>query len=365
MTTTIINKPMTLAEAAEANLKTGVLLLCKEALVTAIQDRRLERGHLRVLAAIANFMSSRTAKAWPGRAAVAAVTGMNVKTVSNTLLELRNFRYLLAEREAVEEANNRCLTVYTFGNIDHETIRREITAFVETVRKARSPEQLRGEPEKVPAHGELQSPRPRGQSPPTGNSAASEVPAHGVGKSPPTGDSNSEKELEESIWSEASSDDANTTELPKGKSDYSADFETFWKAYPDTRNNSKQEAFKQWKTLTKTDRATAMGSMAAFARYCRETKDYRCLHAERYLKYRRWEAHAAPVTPPRWWQSADNVRFMTVERWRAGIEKYGRDFWDQDQLGPIPGTPGCVVPMKFMEQLRIAELFDHRGMRRK
>lgn len=188
--------PATLAEAVKANLETGVLLLCKEALITAIQDRRLERGHLRVLAAVASFMNSLTAKAWPGRAAVAVVTGMSVKAVSNTMLELRNWGYLIADREAVEEANHRRLTVYTFGNIDHETIRREITAFVQTVRDARSAESLRGEPE-VPAHGDVESPRPRGTSPPTGTSVPSKVPAHGERKSPPTGDSNSKKELEE------------------------------------------------------------------------------------------------------------------------------------------------------------------------
>jgi hypothetical protein len=180
---------LSVSEAAAKNLETGVLLLCKEALVTAIQDRRLERGHLRVLAAVAHFMSSRTAKAWPGRAAIASVTGMSLKAVSNTLLELRNFGYLLADKEAVEEANHRRLTVYTFGNIDHETIRREITKFVESVRTG-----------KVPAHGEVESPRPRGTSPPTGNSEVPahgelprKVPASGVEKSPPTGDSNSIK----------------------------------------------------------------------------------------------------------------------------------------------------------------------------
>ena len=55
-------------EAAEQNVATGVLLLCKEALITAIQDSRLHRGHLRLLAAVVSFMNSKTAKAWPGRA---------------------------------------------------------------------------------------------------------------------------------------------------------------------------------------------------------------------------------------------------------------------------------------------------------
>lgn len=177
-----------LSAAAEANLRTSALLLVKEALITAIQDRRLERGHLRVLAAIGMCMNSRSAKAWPSRATIAAVTGLSVKTVSNNLLELRNMGYLISGRENVEDAGNRRLTVYTFGNIDHDTIRNEITKYVMGLREGRV-----DKPE---------SPRPRGtsphtgnfSSPPTGNFDQQKVPAHGVGKSPPAGDSNSKKE---------------------------------------------------------------------------------------------------------------------------------------------------------------------------
>lgn len=178
-----------LSAAAEANLRTSALLLVKEALITAIQDRRLERGHLRVLAAIGMFMNSRTAKAWPSRAAIASMTGLSVKTVSNNLLELRNLGYLISDRENVEDAGNRRLTVYTFGNIDHDTIRNEITKYVMGLREGRNEKS--------------ESPRPRGTSPSTGNigsppagkSGQLEFPACGAQKSPPAGRSNSKKEL--------------------------------------------------------------------------------------------------------------------------------------------------------------------------
>ena len=282
MTEIIDKKPVTLAEAAEANLTTGVLLLCKEALVTAIADRRLHRGHLCVLASMTVFMNTTTAKAWPGRDAIAAWTGMPVKTVSNLLLELRNFGYLIAERQAVQEANNRNLMVYTFGNIDHDTIRKIITDMVYAMRQGRAPE--------VPSQRDYKS-RPSGtDSPVPAGLEGSEVPPQRVEKSRPSGDSNSIKELNERIWSEPSSDDADT---PKIKISYAADFEAFWKAYPDTRNNSKAEAFKQWKALPKPDRETAMASMAAFAKYCREAKDYRCIHAERYLNCLLYTSDAA------------------------------------------------------------------------
>src|SRR5262249_40109656 len=113
----------TLNDAAAANRATGILLATKEQLVTAIQDRRLHRDHLRLLAAIATFMNTATAKAFPGRAAIAALLGTSVKTVSNDMGELQKFGYVIAEREAVPEANNRNLMVYTWGRIDHDTIR--------------------------------------------------------------------------------------------------------------------------------------------------------------------------------------------------------------------------------------------------
>ena len=142
-------------DAAQANLVTGVLLLCKEALVTAIQDHRLNRGHLRLLAAIAGFINATSAKAWPSRAKLADVLGMSVGNVSNILSELKGFGYLIAGREAIPEANNRRLTVYTFGNVDHDTIRREIEAFVRKVRDERKPVDLtpQGEPRVHPIGG--------------------------------------------------------------------------------------------------------------------------------------------------------------------------------------------------------------------
>jgi hypothetical protein len=187
------SQALSLDEAAKANLDTGVLLLCKESLITAIQDRRLHRGHLRVLAAIAMHMNSRTGKAWPGRQAIGETLGMPVKTVSNLLLELREFGYLIAARQMVEEANNRNLMVYTFGNIDHDTIRREITKFIEGVRSGEIPV-------KFPPQREQKSPVPAGQSRPGGNSEVpsqrdSPVPA-GTQKSRPSGTVPSQRDFQ-------------------------------------------------------------------------------------------------------------------------------------------------------------------------
>lgn len=136
MTTDI--KSSKLQDTADQNVETGVWLLCKEFLVTAIQDKRLERGHLRVLASIVTLINHRTAKAWPDRTTIASMAGMSVSAVSNALSELRKWEYLIVDREYVEAAGGRKLMVYTFGNIDHETIRSEITKFVERLQRDRS-----------------------------------------------------------------------------------------------------------------------------------------------------------------------------------------------------------------------------------
>lgn len=187
-----------LSDAARQNVETGVLLLCKEALVTAIQDRRLERAHLRVLACVVQFVNRTTAKAWPDRQTIAKMTGLTAKTVSNRLKELRDFGYLIADREPVEEANNRSLTVYTFGNIDHDTIRAEIAKFVDAVKQVRdgkdaSPAALMMDHGAVPAGRDSpgpqghKSPGPQGQSRPAGTVDEGEVPAGRARKSRPAG----------------------------------------------------------------------------------------------------------------------------------------------------------------------------------
>src|SRR5262249_49917160 len=102
-----------LNETAAANIQTGVLLFVKEALCTAMFDRRLDRGHRLVLGAIAMHINGTTAKAWPGRDILAQITGLSPKTVSNSIAELAFMGYLIRDRENVPEANNRKLTVYT------------------------------------------------------------------------------------------------------------------------------------------------------------------------------------------------------------------------------------------------------------
>lgn len=170
------NQPVSLAEVTKANIETAVWLLCKEALVTAIQDRRLERSHLRVLAVIAEHMNKFTAEASPSRQMIAAAIGLEVSTVSNVLSELRFLGYLVSEKRKDDDAGRK-LTFYAFGRIDHETIRREVGKYVKSFRESggsnSSPQEVNSAKKEAPktsppavnitAHGEQKS------SPPTVN----------------------------------------------------------------------------------------------------------------------------------------------------------------------------------------------------
>lgn len=174
------NSQGALERAVAENKKTAAHLFCRELLVTAIHDSRLERSHLRIIAAFAQLMVDTDLRAWPERGTLAAMTALSPKTVSNLIYELRQFGYLIAERQPVPEADDRCLMVYTFGNIDHEEIRRQIGRVTRRLMAEREAikNQLSSPPtgnSDVPAHGEL--PRPRG----------TDFPASGELTSPPAG----------------------------------------------------------------------------------------------------------------------------------------------------------------------------------
>jgi hypothetical protein len=81
------------------------------------------------------------------------MSGLSIRTVSNAMVELGAWGYLLKDRQSVEEAGGRRLTVYTFGSVDHETIRRSVTAFMPRVAT---------EPHRPKSPGQVSVPRPRG-----------------------------------------------------------------------------------------------------------------------------------------------------------------------------------------------------------
>lgn len=181
-------------------------------------------------------------------------------------------------------------------------------------------------------------------------------------------DNKETKVQEESVRSEASSDLLGERETVKERKAYSEDFEFFWRQYPDTRNNSKSRANEEWTRLSAADRKSAASSLPAYARYCRENKDYRCLHAERFLKHRRFEAYAETAAKPDanavWWKDPAKVANVTDAQWIGSITKYANGVWPPDKLGPAPGNPRCVVPKHIIEDLKLTEKYTPDGISR-
>lgn len=170
----------------------------------------------------------------------------------------------------------------------------------------------------------------------------------------------------------ATSDERVPSTLGRKVIPYSADFEAFWSAYPDRTNNSKVKAWESWRKLTPAERQQALASLPTFAAYCRANPTYRCVHAERYLRDRRFETQSAgqivsnlAMSPEStWWRNANTVASITADRWRKAIDKHANGIWPVDKLGPPPGHELCVVPGDLVSELRLVELYDAAGNRR-
>lgn len=126
------------------------------------------------------------------------------------------------------------------------------------------------------------------------------------------------------------------------RTQYPDDFEEFWKQYPTDANMSKAEALAEWRKTSSEDWPAIVRAAPKFAAYARSQKDYRPLHACRFIKYRRFETfgreepvESAPVAPQRYfvirgtrewdaWSSATN---NNGGRGYPVIQHQGRDGW--------------------------------------
>lgn len=104
---------------------------------------------------------------------------------------------------------------------------------------------------------------------------------------------------------------------------YSADFQTFWKAYPRTENMSKAAAFKAWQRV-KIHLPDMQSMLLILAKYRaflnsetqRQGRTYPAKHAQGWLSERRWESYQA--------QGDDIVSQAShVEDWADGIAEWG------------------------------------------
>lgn len=122
---------------------------------------------------------------------------------------------------------------------------------------------------------------------------------------------------------------------------YPEDFETFWKAYPIDPGMSKREAAKQWDHLTDDDRRSAIDAIQAFKRWVtKQGKDYRTVHACRFLSQRRFEGFT----------NVNGHSVIDDAKWER-LLNFGRreKQWDVKNYGPPPNQPGCRVPAHLLK----------------
>lgn len=185
-------------------------------------------------------------------------------------------------------------------------------------------------------------------------------------------ESDTDRSLQELPLSETVVSDADGDATAKPRNAYSDEFEAFWRDYPDTRGQSKANAFKAWQKLPAASRAAAHLALPEFTRMFRDRQrkqsDLTVLHAQGYLNQRRFETisttDAKSETSGLWWKNPKLLAACTPDQWRKGIAQYATDRWDTIALGPPPGHPTCVVPHAIVAEMRLTETFDSYGLKR-
>jgi hypothetical protein len=93
---------------------------------------------------------------------------------------------------------------------------------------------------------------------------------------------------------EGEGENNNLSAVADPSKDFSKDFEEFWSGYPKDPLMSKKRTNKIWKGMDRTERAKAIASLPNFRAFVSRQKDYRTLHAWKYLIERRYEGFEAP-----------------------------------------------------------------------
>lgn len=107
---------------------------------------------------------------------------------------------------------------------------------------------------------------------------------------------------------------------------YPSRYEDFWKAYPTDPGMSKTEAFREWERLSEEDREEAFSALSGFRTWVsKQGKDYRIVHAVRYLKHRRFEGFA-PAT---------NGHAITVKQVPVEVDTPAWKAWNARRKYPV------------------------------
>lgn len=145
-------------------------------------------------------------------------------------------------------------------------------------------------------------------------------------------------EASASVLSEPSVSNLSKPRRPKAKNAYTADYEGFWIAYPQTQGMSKMDGFKAWKKLSDEEQAQAMASLPAFKALLAKTPERSVKHVQGFLNGRMFESFGGTVT-----------HLDSVDQWEKRLA-YARanGEWSGSKWGPAPGKPGCRVPNELI-----------------
>lgn len=204
---------------------------------------------------------------------------------------------------------------------------------------------------------------------------ASKRATRGPAKRPPRG----HRRASEGPELNTSTQDTNNTPLPPkgGGIDIDKKFEEFWRVFPGFapprgRKTDKPKARETFIRIAtnrhrKALRASCDEMIAGAKCYAATNPDPEFIPMPTtWLNGARWQDnYQEPEGDTKfWWQDENLLAGMTPDRWLKGIKEHANGIWPLDMLGPAPGNPKCLVPRSLVDELKLDEIYDSRGIKR-
>ncbi|MBL4940360.1 MAG: hypothetical protein JKY81_01705 [Colwellia sp.] len=133
------------------------------------------------------------------------------------------------------------------------------------------------------------------------------------------------------------------------RKEYLPDFEVWWQQYPDKRNNTKSKAADEWEELDATDKQKALLALTPYRKQLKEPNAPSCIHAERFLKYRRFDSFDSPQISSEVLKIELDIEdnkahwFLNASRFDGASESDIRYWKDKFRCEKVDGQELCVV----------------------
>lgn len=350
-------------QIVEENLQRGLLLAIKNVILTAIDDPRLDRRHLRVLALVIKHLNNESGSAYPGRKRLADETATYDRaaysqgTVAVTIADLVAWGYLISTRKS-PAGGGRALAHYTIMKPSVEDLQAQITAWVRS---------------HAPDPGSVAKQRPWADVKDGVNVKNDDV-KDGLNVNP---ELNVNPVVAADVNPVLSTVTSKDSTRKKGGSPADAgltsdpNFDAFWEAYPPGRKNAKGDALSAFRKVIsgkhKAGRATPEVLIAAAKAYAATDPDpeYTPMPST-WLNRGSWmdDCVVKAQEPRSWWEDPQKVAKVDDDHWRRGISDHAGPVWPVSKLGPAPGSPRCVVPDHLVTELRLTQIYTDKGIRR-